>query len=155
MWCYKDTNFDEFRNNLNQVNWEECLADGDPDSACDKWTKKLQEAVDQSIPHKDVTVRPTESKWYNGYLRKLCRKQRHDHKLWTQHQTPWAWERYRISRNTYHQEVDRLRKEHEENLAKTLATEAKTNPKKWWSVAKETMGKTTESTIYTLNDIRR
>jgi hypothetical protein len=43
--------------------------------------------------------------------------------------------------------VERLRQEHQDQLAKTLATEAKSNPKKWWSVAKETMGNRKQSTI--------
>jgi hypothetical protein len=105
------------------------------------------EVVTAEICHKEVTVRPTDSKWYNGYLRKLCRKQMRDHKTWTKHKTLWAWEHYRASRNTYHQEVDRMKTEYEEKRAKTLATEAKTNPKKWWSVAKETMGNRKQSTI--------
>ena len=147
MWSYKTANFDHFRTKLNEVDWEECLASDDPDLTTTEWTEKFLEVVNNEIPHKDVTVRPAEHKWYNGYLRKLCRKQRHDHKLWTQHQTPWAWERYRTSRNKYHQEVDRLRQEYEESLAKTLASETRTNPKKWWAVAKETMGNRKSSSI--------
>jgi hypothetical protein len=100
MWSYKTANFDNFRTKLDNVEWDECLASDDPDTATTQWTNNFLEVVNGEIPHKDVTVRPMESKWYNGYLRKLCRKQRHDHKLWTQHLTPWARERYRISRNT-------------------------------------------------------
>ena len=147
MWSYKTTDFDNFRGKLNEVNWDECLTSNDPDTATAEWTTKLKEVINAEIPHKEVTVRPSESKWYNGYLRKLCRKQKHAHMNWTKHRTAWAWETYRSSRNTYHQEVDRLRQEHEEKLAKTLATEAKSNPKKWWSVAKEKMGNRKASTI--------
>jgi hypothetical protein len=147
MWCYKDTNFDEFRNNLDQVDWEECIADGDPDTACDLWTKKLLEVVDTSIPHKDVTVRHEGSRWYNGYLRKLCRIQRRDHKYWTKHKTDANREKYKTSRNKYIQEVERLKREYEEKQAKTLADEVKTNPKRWWTIAKDTMGKTKNATI--------
>ena len=143
----KTANFDSFRGKLRDVDWEDCLADDDPDTAATLWTDKFMSVVQNEIPHKVVTVRPTESKWYNGYLRKLCRKQRHDHKLWTQHRTPWAWVRYKTSRNKYHQEVERLKQEHEDGLAKTLATDAKTNPKKWWAVAKETMGNNKCSSI--------
>ena len=147
MWSYKTANFDNFRTGLNEVDWDECLAEDDPELAANIWTNKFLEVVNTQIPHKEVTVRPTNNKWYNGYLRKLCRKQLHNHRLWTQHRTPWAWERYRASRNTYHQEVDRLRQEHKDHLAETLASEARTNPKKWWSVAKETMGNRKQSTI--------
>ena len=147
MWSYKSANFDNFRTSLNEVDWDECLVGENPDLAVNTWTEKFVDVVNTHIPHKEVTVRPMDHKWYNGHLRKLCRKQRHDHKLWTQHRTPWAWERYRASRNTYHQEVERLRQEHGDQLAKTLATEARTNPQKWWSVAKETMGNRKQSTI--------
>jgi hypothetical protein len=147
MWSYKTTDFDNFRAKLNMVDWDDCLISNDPDIATTEWTTKLNEVINAEIPHKEVTVRPTDSKWYNGWLRRLCRKQKHVHKNWTKHRTPWAWETYRTSRNTYHQEVDRLRHEHEETLAKTLATEARTNPKKWWSVAKEKMGNRKSSTI--------
>ena len=147
MWSYKTTNFDTFRTKLNEVEWDECLTSDDPDIATTEWTNKLKSVISSEIPHKEVTVRPMDSKWYNGYLRRLCRKQMKDHRNWTEHLTPWARETYRTSRNKYHQEVDRLRKEHQEKLADTLATEARTNPKKWWSVAKETMGHRKTSTI--------
>ena len=147
MWSYKTTDFGNFRDKLNQVDWEDCLSSNDPDTAINDWTTKLKEVINAEIPHKEVTVRPNDSKWYNGYLRRLCRKQKLDHKNWIKHRTPWAWETYRTSRNTYHQEVDRLRQEREEKLAKTLATEARTNPKKWWAVAKEKMGNRKSSTI--------
>jgi hypothetical protein len=92
MWSYKTTNFDTFRAKLHEVNWDECLTSEDPDLATTDWTSKFFGVVTAEIPHKEVTVRPSDHKWYNGYLRKLCRKQRHDHKLWTEHRTPWAWE---------------------------------------------------------------
>lgn len=94
-----------------------------------------------------LTVRPNQHPWYNGYLRKLCRTQRRDHISWTRYRTPWAWEKYRTTRNTYVQEVDQLKFEYEETQRKTLATEARANPKKWWAVAKETMGNKKSSSI--------
>jgi hypothetical protein len=87
MWSYKDANFDTFRTKLHNANWDECIESEDPDIATTRWTEKFLEVVTDEIPHKDVTVRPTENRWYNGYLRKLCRKQKHDHRLWTQHQS--------------------------------------------------------------------
>jgi hypothetical protein len=146
MWQYKLANFDDFRNKLNEVASDDCL-DEDPTTACENWTKLFSDVVNTNIPHKDVTVRPEDSKWYNGYLRRLCHKQKRDHKKWTQQLTPWARERYKTSRNTYFEEVDRLKQEYNESMAKTLADESKQNPKKWWSIAKETMGNKKSSTI--------
>jgi hypothetical protein len=94
MWQYKEANFDNFRTKLNDVDWEDCLVE-DPSEACDIWTKKFKDVVNTNIPHKEVTVRPEDSRWYNGYLRRLCSKQKRDHKSWTKELTPWARERYK------------------------------------------------------------
>ena len=99
MWSYKTTDFNNFRTKLNEVDWDDCLTSNDPDTATTEWTNKLKEVITAEIPHKEVTVRPTDSKWYNGYLRRLCRKQKLDHRTWTKHRTNWAWETYRTSRN--------------------------------------------------------
>jgi hypothetical protein len=147
MWAYKKANFDTFRQKLDEVPWDQCLESNDPNQACDTWTQMMTQVVKDNIPHKEVTVRPGENHWYNGYLRRLCRKQKRDHKMWTRNKSPTTRETYRVSRNKYFEEVDRLKLEHEESLSETLATESKTNPKKWWAVAKDTMGNKTKSTI--------
>jgi hypothetical protein len=65
MWDYKGANFDTFRTNLSQVNWEECFESGDIDIVVDTWTSKFKETTEKMIPHKKVTVRPEDKTWYN------------------------------------------------------------------------------------------
>jgi hypothetical protein len=60
------------------------------------------------------------------------------------------WDLYCVTRNFYFDECDRLRLEHEEKLSENLASEAKVNPKKWWGLAKQIMGKNKASTYPSL-----
>jgi len=49
-------------------------------------------------------------------------------------------EKYRFSRNRYFNEVDLAKNEYNNNHFKTLANEATSNPKKWWSLVKNVLG---------------
>jgi hypothetical protein len=140
MWDYRGANFDAFRTELNTVNWEECFESGDIDTMVENWTTKFKETTKKSISHKTVTVRPEDKTWYNGYLRRLCRTQQRDHRSATRDSNDFTWEKYRTSRNLYTQEVQRVKREHEEEQATKLVGSIKENPKKWWTTAKETLG---------------
>jgi hypothetical protein len=140
MWNYKEANFDFFRSELAKVNWDECFETDDVDEAVGTWTELFKEVSNRCIPHKKATVRPDDKTCYSGYLRRLCRKQQRDHRIATQNSNEFTWEAYRTSRNFYFQEVQRVKTEHDEKLANDLANDLRTNPKKWWSTAKETLG---------------
>jgi hypothetical protein len=120
--------------------FEECFESGDIDIAVDTWTSKFKEVTTKSIPHKKVTVRPEDKTWYNGHLRRLCRIQQRDHRTATRDSNDFTWEKYRTSRNFYVQEVQRVKREFEEKQAKDLVGTLEENPKKWWTIAKETLG---------------
>ena len=150
MWNYKDTNFNYFRTELDQTSWEDCFITGDIDTAVETWTSKFIEVRDRCISHKQVTVRPQSQTWYNGYLRKLCRKQQRDHRTAVRNSNDFTWEAYRTSRNYYSQEVQRIKREFEEKQAEELVGDLRTNPKKWWSTAKETIGMNKNNTIPSL-----
>ena len=39
VWYYNKANFDHFRSQLMEHDWDPCFFDGNPDSACTKWTE--------------------------------------------------------------------------------------------------------------------
>jgi hypothetical protein len=150
MWSYKDANLDAYRSELEKINWDDCFSSGDVDTAVADWTSKFKETTERCIPNKQVTIRPEDRTWYNGYLRRLCRKQQRDHRMAVQNSNDYTWETYRASRNWYSQEVQRVKHEYEEKQAQELVDTLKTNPKKWWSTAKETIGINKNKKIPTL-----
>jgi hypothetical protein len=146
MWNYKEANFD-FRSELDKTDWDSCFETDDVDTAVETWTELFKNVANRCIPNKQATVRPEDKTWYNGYLRRLCRKQQRDHRMAKQNSNEFTWEAYRTSRNFYFQEVQRMKIEHDQRLADDLANDLRANPKKWWSTAKETLGLNKKSTI--------
>ena len=75
MWDFKNTNFDLFREAIANCNWHECFTNTDDiNLAADLWTSKLLAIAKETIPNKEVTIRPHNKPWYNNILRQLCRK---------------------------------------------------------------------------------
>ena len=145
MWDFKNANFDDFREELGNVDWEDCLCSDDIDEVCDKWTSTFMGIAERVITKKKVKVRPHDKCWYNNYLRRLRRLKDRDHQDWVKQKSPLNWDIYKASRNKYFQECDRIKLEYEEHIYASLAEQITTNPKKWWTLVSQTMGNTKKS----------
>jgi hypothetical protein len=132
MWNFKQANFDEFRTELDNTNWDECLDSDDIDIVCDRWTDLFMKISKEKVPNHTVTVRPNDQNWYNNYLRQLRRSKDRKYCHAANNQSPESWENYRVARNMYFQECERVKTEYEEHILANLATEMQANPKKWW-----------------------
>ena len=73
LWFYKRADFAKLENNIRSFEWE-CLSDGSLNDCCTLFTNKFMEFVNESIPHKDVTLRPNDKPWYDSEIRKKSRK---------------------------------------------------------------------------------
>jgi hypothetical protein len=140
MWDFKNANFYTFRDELGNANWEECFEVDDIDAICNRWTALFIKISERVVKKKKVLVRPYDKSWYNNYLRGLRRIKDREHGEWVKDRTPLKWGIYKAARNTYFQECDRLKLEHEEHIYASLASEISRNPKKWWTLVGETMG---------------
>ena len=145
MWNFKEANFDLFREELSNVNWDSCLDSEDIDVICDAWTAKFKEISERIIKKKRVKVRPYDKNWYNNYLRRLKRIKDRQHGIWANNRTLQLWDTYKVARNTYFQECDRLKLEYEEHIYSSLADQVNKNPQKWWSLVGEVMGTSKKS----------
>jgi hypothetical protein len=145
MWNFKNTNFDLFREELSNVNWDTCLESDNIDEICDSWTATFMEIAERIVTKKRVKVRPCDKNWYNNYLRHLRIIKDRVHGQWVKFRTPVFWENYKTARNTYFQECDRLKLEYEEHIYGNLANEITRNPKKWWTLVGEVMGSSKKS----------
>ena len=65
VWYYNKANFDHFWSELTEHDWDPCFFDGDPDSACTKWTEDFLDIAKRCIPNKIVTTRLNDVPWYN------------------------------------------------------------------------------------------
>jgi hypothetical protein len=140
IWEFKKANFDNYRETLSNTDWESCFETEDIDDICDKWTKKFLDISRTSIPNKKVTIRPTDKNWFNNYLRRLGRAKDRQHTIAVESNTILEWNFYKAAKNRYFQECDRIKKEYEEHMYASMATDLKANPKRWWSLVGQTMG---------------
>jgi hypothetical protein len=145
MWDFKNANFDVFREELGNVNWEECFESDDINEISEKWTNLFLKISNTVIPKKRVKVRPYDKNWYNNYLRRLRRIKDRDYRSWTRDKVPLNLDIYKVSRNEYFQECERIKREHEEHIYANLAADLENNPKKWWSLVGQTMGTSKKS----------
>jgi L-rhamnose mutarotase len=145
MWDFKNGDFDLFREELGNVDWDECMEFDTIDEICDTWTSMFKSVAERIISRKRVKVRPADKNWYNNYLRNLRRSKDRDHKVWTKSKTILNWDIYRNSRNKYFQECERIKIEFEEHIYSTLSSEITKNPKKWWSLVGNVMGSSKKS----------
>ena len=145
IWDFKNADFDLYRDKLNEADWEECFAEEDIDSICEKWTKMFLDISETVIKKKRVKIRPEDKNWYNNYLRRLRRIKDREYDVWAKDRTDVNRDIYRVARNKYFQECNRIKLEHEEHIYASLASDIKDNPKSWWSLVGQTMGSSKKS----------
>ena len=145
MWDFKNANFNNFREELSNTNWDTCFASDNIDEICDKWSELFLKISEKHVKRKKVRIRPTDKNWYNNYLRNLRRVKDRDYRSWTRDKNDLNWAIYRASRNNYFQECERIKMEYEEHIYANLASEIDKNPKRWWSLVGKVMNTTKKS----------
>ena len=73
VWFFKRANYTQLEEYLRAYDWN-CLKVGSVNDSCELFTNKLMEFVNMSIPHKDVTIRPSKKPWYDSEIRRHSRK---------------------------------------------------------------------------------
>ena len=136
MWDFKHANFDLFRNCLKECNWQECFLYRDSiDDVTEAWTSKLLSIAKETIPNKKVRMRPNDKPWYNNALRQLCRKKDRSFANAKKLNTIDMWNKYKIDRNKYFNDVSETKNKYNNEKYKLLANEDNSS-KKWWSLIK-------------------
>jgi hypothetical protein len=148
IWQYKNANFDMFRTELQNFNFDECFQTNDVNDAAKRWTESFLNVARTQIPNKVVTIRPNDSPWYTNELRLMKRRlQRLFHKHKSRGQ-PADWENYKNARNKYQQSLDEAETRYKESLCDSLSSNR--NTKKWWQTVKWLLGKGKDTSSPTL-----
>ena len=139
MWDFKNCDFRDFIDRLQTADFDQCFAALDIEEVFSSWNNLFLSIAKNTIPNKDVTVRPNDKPWFNGYLRPLLRKKNRIHKVAKNSNTAYHWEKFREARNSYFNEIKRFKRLFEENKYSSLAMDGKSNPKKWWTILHQLM----------------
>ena len=98
VWFYKRANYTQLEEYLRSYDWN-CLKAGSVNDSCELFNKQFMEFVNMSIPHNDVTIRPSDKPWYDSEIRRHSRKRDRQKKkaVRTSRQSDWA--KYKTLRN--------------------------------------------------------
>ena len=139
VWQYKEADFNQYRNALQETDFNACFESNNIDVVCQSWSQTLLDCARANVPNKTVTIRPNDTPWYNNALRLMKRRMlRLFHKFKRKRQVT-DWEQYRQARNNYQHELDLAEQKHKEYLSQSLATSK--NTKTWWQTVKWLLGK--------------
>ena len=73
MWNFDQSDFDNYRTELDSIEWNFLHTDNDINNLALKWTEEVLSVATRTLQNKNVLVRPNDKTWYNGYLRRLKR----------------------------------------------------------------------------------
>ena len=136
MWDFANADFDLYRNALSQCKWDDCFVGNDIDRATEMWTNMVLNTAKDTIPNKQVTVRPGDKPWYNNHLRRLCRRKDRLHKAAKLTNSPESWYNFRVARTQYTDAITEAKENHEKGKYNCLIREDNST-KKWWSIVKQ------------------
>ena len=148
VWDYKHANFDTFREKLFDVDWDACFDSDNIDVITDLWTDTFLKCAENSIPHKDVTIRPDDVPWYTNSLRALKRKIHRIHKK--AKKRPALLPYFRQLRNTYIENLRLAEQAYYQRLEDSVNSTATQKKTSWWQTVKFFLNKNQTTDIPSL-----
>ena len=112
----------------------------------------LSNLARQFIPNRVVEVRPRDSPWFNSDLRKLKRNKDRTHRKAKNSQKPEDWANFCLLRNQYSGKLREAEYCYRNKLASSLKDTQNINPKKWWHVCNQFLGKKNSNIIPPMSD---
>ncbi|MCG7882888.1 MAG: hypothetical protein JAY96_15005, partial [Candidatus Thiodiazotropha endolucinida] len=153
VWLYKDADFQKLNDLITAFDWS-CLLQGSVNDACLLFKHTFLKLVNDCIPSKEVTIRPSDKPWYDSEIRKYSRKRDRLKSKALKSGNQAHWSKYKTFRN----KVNNLKKHAKETFFNNLEislTESFTNNKKdfWHLIRHFTKKKNTTTTIPPLSTV--
>ena len=141
IWQYKHANFEGLNYALQNANWEICFEQPDVYFACSKWNETFLNLAREYIPNKVIKIMTDDKPWYNSELRRLSGKKKNLHRKAKRINSPADWNNFRMIRNLYTGKIRETISKYKAELALKLNEGLSTNPKSWWHITRQFMGK--------------
>ncbi|MCG8033361.1 MAG: endonuclease/exonuclease/phosphatase family protein, partial [Candidatus Thiodiazotropha taylori] len=151
IWNYKLADYDKFRKHLSESNIMEKLhSDNNIDHNIQNITDEIFSAAEQSIPNKEVTIKPGDYPWITCHIKNLIRKRKRSYRQFKRTASAYFWNKYKLLRNKVNKEIRKSKQQYFDKLDRQLSCE-KCDPKIFWRTSKQllSLGRT-RSNIPTL-----
>ena len=144
VWDLQHANFELFRENLIEVDWDEVVEVDDPDTAAIRFTETFMEVAKQSIPSKTCTIRQGDKPWMHNQIRTEIRRRKRFHKKAKNTNSQDDWRKFRTQRNKVITLVREAKANHQNKIIVNINNPNDVSPREWWKLCKSVYsGKTT------------
>lgn len=150
IWLYDKGDYDTFRDKLRSSDLHSLLSNDNVDESADILSKTIIQVASETIPNKEVTIRPGDIPWMNNDIRKLIRKRAKLHKKAKQNNTDFHWSKFRKIRNDVTTLIRKSKLMYQNKLIKKINSN-NVNPKEWYKCSKKLTKKQSSSSIPSLN----
>jgi hypothetical protein len=130
---YDKGNYEQIRENLQSINWEEILKEKDVNKQWEEIDEKIKEMEMKYIPSKNIYVNQRKREFPLPY--NVVKKIRKKHTLWKRFMETRdgkVHQEYCRTRNKVKNLINKIRREHERSISRQV----KTNPKRFWQYIK-------------------
>ena len=144
VWQYENADFNLYRQKLRDSDWN--IHDKSIDEQLNCIITNIAQSAEQTIPNKNVKIKPMDLPWFHNDIRKNIRVRNRLHTKAKRDNTPEAWRRFREARNN----VVSLIRNAKVNYFKKLATnlhQGNLTSRQWWKVAKQFLKSNGDSEI--------
>ncbi|MCG7875203.1 MAG: reverse transcriptase family protein [Candidatus Thiodiazotropha endolucinida] len=129
---------------------EKLHSDNNIDHNIQNITDEIFSAAEQSIPNKEVTIKPGDNAWITCHIKKMIRKRKRSYRQFKRTASAYFWNKYKLLRNKVNKEIRKSKQQYFDKLDRQLSCE-KCDPKIFWRTSKQllSLGRT-RSNIPTL-----
>ena len=133
VWLYKRANFDLFNQKILSQDWD-CLNNDTIDVACNTFTDKFMNFAKESIPTKEVTIRPSDKPWYDSEIRRHSRKRDRLKTKAAKSGKQTDWTNYKHERNKVNNLIKHAKEVFFNNIEDLLFESYSSNKRNYWKI---------------------
>ena len=133
VWLYKRANFDLFNQKILSQDWD-CLNNDTIDVACNTFTDKFMNFAKESIPTKEVTIRPSDKPWYDSEIRRHSRKRDRLKTKAVKSGKQTDWTNYKHERNKVNNLIKHAKEVFFNNIEDLLFESYSSNKRNYWKI---------------------
>ena len=137
LWDFNNSNFDLFREKLEEVNISDAIDDiNDVDKSVQVFTETFMEISKLDIDNKTVTIRNRDKPWMHNKIRKQIRIRNRIHKTAKRVNTRVQWALFRHQRNKVAALIKHAKQTYYQHLSEKLGSAIDISSKEWWKLCK-------------------
>ena len=145
IWLYDKGDYNKYKRLLSENDWSFISAANTVDEIADKVSSIVIEAAKQSIPFKEITVRPNEPPWINSNIKRQIRQRKRLFKRAKKSNNEHIWTQFKTKRNSVTASIRIAKQEYIEKIAKDLRSND-INSKSWHKISSNLLRSSSKQT---------